>query len=466
MLNKHTITLFFASLFLNFMFLCVNYKNEYYLGLLAPHGEIAYNVYRFNSIKGNPERLSFVCKQQQELHRVFDYAEIDHDHYGPPTQYRSIQDTVGYGVLLGLLWKITGSLRYLDIQILQILIFSLLMFLFYSLAFMIFGNERTALLCSIAHLCFLPLFYLNVQACRDIWAYYGVLLMIWALVSYLFFNKSYGTLFMSAVAFALIQHIRPTILLPLCMAGVVIGGAGVFKKVSFLRVFKAFITFGMMNVLIFWLPFMAHNKMAYNRYFVMGSGQGLLEGLGEYPNKWGFQLNDGWVGEYIYAKYGITYGTQECDDVAKQEFLKAYYEDPGHFYRSIARRLPLVILPGLPWNNICNVPEDTMYDSLWAKVKVKIAICFSSARGLFDFLTRHIYIRLYLLLGYFGLALMLWSKKYIWVALIVVAVILPSWSCIQSHIEYRYLIPYYAFYSLFVGYGVVFFCHHIVSYKN
>jgi len=100
-INKRTVSLFLASLALNGIYLFFNYHNNYYPTLLSSHGEVGYNVYRYNSVKVNPERRSALCAQHKKLKRVVDYREIDPERFGPPTQYRSIQDTVGYGVLLG-----------------------------------------------------------------------------------------------------------------------------------------------------------------------------------------------------------------------------------------------------------------------------------------------------------------------------------------------------------------------------
>ena len=134
--KKQPLILVLLALVASTTFVFVNYKSDFYLGLLSPQGEIGYNFYRYNSIKLNPQRHAKISKEQQlRGHRV-DYADIDHERFGPPTKYYGIQDTVGYGVLLGLLWKVTGSLRYRDMLILQILMYSFIMFLFYHLALM------------------------------------------------------------------------------------------------------------------------------------------------------------------------------------------------------------------------------------------------------------------------------------------------------------------------------------------
>ena len=104
-INRQTLFLFFASLCVNFVFLYFYHHNDYYLGILGGQGEVAYSVYKHNSIK-ICSRLSTAKKtKHQEPGRMIDHAEIDHSSYGPPTHYHSVNDTIGYGVLLGLLWE-------------------------------------------------------------------------------------------------------------------------------------------------------------------------------------------------------------------------------------------------------------------------------------------------------------------------------------------------------------------------
>jgi preprotein translocase subunit SecG len=455
-INKHSIALFISSFLMGFVFLFFNYHNNYYLGLLNTHGEIGYNIYQYNSIKINPVRAKYIRSLQKERSRMVDYAEIDHQRFGPPTKYRSINDTIGYGVLLGLLWKLTGSLRYLDVQILQILMFAFLMFLLYSIAFMLFGSMRIALWCGIAQLCFLPIFYQNAQVMRDIWAYYAIAVLLWSVATMLYTRSNYWVLAVGAIVFSLMQHMRPTVstslgLISLCLVFSVLFDRTMLKKITAILAIL-----WVVNGLVFWLPFVSYNKVAYNHWIVMPSGQWLVEGLGEYPNRWDFKLSDCWLGEYIEKKYDVHYGTAEFDDKAKEEFWTAYHDNPWYFYKNVISRVPQMILPGLSWNNYTNLSKSHTYHSFWEKVKIKLAAPFSSWAAFIDFLTRQIYLCIFLLLGYAGMLLALLRRRYLALMLILAAGIIPAYACILSHIEYRYVTPFYGVFSLFVGYFFVY----------
>jgi len=191
-----------------------------------------------------------------------------------------------------------------------------------------------------------------------------------------------------------------------------------------------------------------HNKSNYNRFFVGPAGQDLLESLGEFENPWGFKLSDQWVDEHVSKKYNEVYGTQEFDDKAKEEFWLAFYEQPSFYFKSFFKRIPGIIVPSLPWTYYQQSPYQGL--NIFSQ-KLKHAL--SSPALFFDFLARHIYIRLFLLLGYLGMVLALFRRRYFAVALLS-AVIVAGLGKLPSHIEYRYLIPYYWAFVFFVGYLV------------
>ncbi len=202
------------------------------------------------------------------------------------------------------------------------------------------------------------------------------------------------------------------------------------------------------NFLFFWVPFWAHNKIFYDRYVVGPAGQDLLEGLGEFENKWGFKLDDVWFGAYIRSKYGLRDGTPAFDDAAKKEFWKAYWQDPFFYWTCIAKRSSMLILP--PLYAIYMKDSPFRGDGSYFE---KIKRAFSSRALLWDFFVRHVYVRLFLLLGYLGAILLLVRRKYFALA-IILSIIAGGFGKLPSHIEYRYLIPFYWIFALLVGFAI------------
>ena len=333
----HLIILIVLSLIINLFFLSFNlgYKN-FYSGLISAHGEIGCNFYKYNSIKLNPKQSGYVSSFSKEGELV-DYGVVKNKDFGKPTIFRDVNDTIGYGVLLGLIWKITGSLKYRDVQILQVIIFSFLMILFYFIVYMIFASYNFAFLCSCLLLCFYPLIYLNVQPLRDIWGYYGLIILLFALLRFFKFNMRMGWLIICGIFFALCQYIRPTIFFNLLL---ILPVFGYFFRNEKIKLLKAFSVFFVSNLLFFWVPFMTYNKIAYNHYFVSCSGHGLLAGLGQFKNKWEIKLDDGSVASVVHRQFGFKGGTVDYNKGAKKIFYEYVKDDPIYFCKTILYRFP------------------------------------------------------------------------------------------------------------------------------
>jgi hypothetical protein len=417
----------------------------------STHGEIAYNVYRYNSVKINDHRRGEVYWKQINLDRRVDYYEIDHEKFGPPTHYRDYFDTIGYGTLIGLLWKITGSLNFLDIQILQILLFALMIILFFYIGLMLFG-EKVATYSCIALLAFFPATYLNVQVFRSIWPFYSSVVLAYVSLAFLLKNKSWVLPIAGGTFVALCQFMRPAAFILLLTISTVLIATAFFTnkyKRTLLLIFILFFT----NILFFWIPFGFYNKKVFNRYIVNPSGINLFCSLGEFKNPWGYQLSDGWYANFMKKNHPkLNSGTPECDDKAKEYFYKAIKERPLFYPLNVLKRIPRLIFPGLPWFNYQDTHGlYTMYMH-GTTVKELLRIVLRKPIIFWDFVARHIYIGLFLLLAYLGIFLALIRKKYFAVVFLLLGIIAAGCSVVFLHTEHRYLIPYYTFFSFFVGY--------------
>lgn len=448
LLNKHSLILVFCSIIINGLFLFFTYKGgEFCFVTLASHGEVAYNVATYNSFKVNPERLAIIRNMQMASpNKRIDYYEIDHSLFGLPTGYRDIFDTVGYGLLLGFLWKFTGSLSYLDIQILQIIIFSLLMLLIYQIALILFFYRRTAFFCGISLLLFFPLIFQNVQAHRDIWGYYGIVVLLFSVLLYLFRKPRIWIILLGGILFSIFQFIRPSIVYVPIFLSFFLLGYGLIKR-SELK--KTLIVISLMiatNILFFWTPFFAYNSRAYGVCFVGPKGQNLLECLGEIPNKWGYQFDDGWYSRFITNNYPAICSDQERDDKAIELFVKSVKEEPLFFIKFLFIRLKHFILPNLPWSYY----PKKLYEQCFSFLD-KVELARNSFVVFIDLVPRLLYTRLFLLFGYIGMIVALFKKRYFTV-LLLSGVILLSYLVVPFH--YRYLILFYWPFAFFVGYLV------------
>lgn len=438
------------ALVLNILFFLLMTK-EYHAISMA-HGNVAYNFYQYTIPGINAQLTEYMYALQDGKNALIDFVAVRDIDFGLPNKPFPVNDTIGYGVLLGLLWKITNSLCFMDIIVVQIIMYLIMVYLIYRIGLWLFLNQKIAWYSAIAFLCYVPLIALNVHAVRDVWAAYGIIVLMYGALSYLGYEqgntklKSFFTVCIACIFFALCQWIRPTLFL----AAVVATGLlllTVFLKPNKRKRSVLIITIlWLTNSFIFWLPFVQYNKTHYDRYLVSPAGQDLLEGLGEFENPWGHKLSDEYVAHLVEYKYGSKYGTPEFDDDAKKEFWIAYQTYPSIFWINIIKRLPMIILPALPWLFYEHSPY-----AMCARTKEKLVHVIMHPSVWIDFIARHIYMRLYILIGYLGLFLLLWNRKYS-IALIICAVLLASVVKLPSHIEYRYLTPYYWVLCFGVGY--------------
>jgi len=435
-----------ALLLTLFFWFCT--EKEYHAISMA-HGNVALNMYRYNNPGINTRLAQHMHVVQHGVQELVDFNEVRDREFGQPDAPFPVNDTIGYGVLLGLLWKVTGSLLFTDVIVLQILMYLIMVFLIYQTGLLLFRCKHVALCSAIAFLCYLPLIALSVHAVRDVWAAYGGIVLLYAIFAYIRHKKSGWFFVWACVFFALCQWIRPSLFLGVITAAIVLLACALYEYRDWVQLKKrlyAVIVLLVTNALFFWIPFIQYNKQQYGRYIVSPAGQDLLEGLGEFENPWGYQLSDQYVAQLIENKSGYAYGTSEFDDAARQEFMRAYHEYPALFWMNIGKRLPMCILPPLPWLFYAQSPYapcNTMQE--------KVSALLASPKLWIDCIARHVYMRLYILLGWCGLLLLLWRKKYEAV-LSVIVVLLASSAKLPSHIEYRYLTPYYWVLCFCVGY--------------
>lgn len=455
LINKQSIIFFCCAFILNIIFFKKN-NPHYFYAITQDHGQIAYNFLLHNNIGLNQHLCNDIAAIQKKTNTLIDFAQLE-TKYEAPTRPFPINDTIGYGFILALLWKITESFRFIDVQFLQMLLYALSIIFFYQIALLLFENKSIAFFATIAQLSFIPLLAQNVQAVRDVWAYYGLIVLLYVLLMFLKQKKSVWFLAMGCSIFAFCQFVRPAVFMAVLTFSF-------FLMVCFLitkqkKYITSVLVLLLTNFIFFWVPFFAHNYYFYNRLIVGPAGQDLMEGLGEYENPWGFQISDEFVSKHVEKKYGFKYGTQEFDDAAYKEFLIVYHQKPLLFYKNIIRRIPRLIAPSL----YAIFMKESPFKSMAIKEKLKKA--FSSWSYFFDFLLRHVYVWLFLLISYAGLVFLFFKKNYFALG-IILCVLCAGWGKLPSHIDYRYLIPFYWILSLAAGYLVSVIWIHVLRLRH
>lgn len=452
-MQKELVIVFWA-LFLNICFLIrfhghINDHGSYYPE--TPR-DLAYSVYKDNSFLHYMAKTFY--KDGIQISSVIEPIKIP------------IFEGPAYGWLMGLLWKLTGSLRYYDMQVLQMFLFAFsCLLLYWSMLFVV--EKRAAFFSALAVPLFFPLMFLNINPVRDVFCFYGATVLVY-LVMQAFYGKSRLLVNVGGGFFiAVCQWMRQTVFSAL-------GAVSVFlflyvflferKKIS--ATCTLLIILWGTNIAGFWIPWMAFNKQVFGRYLVGQSGQLLLDSMGYTgPNKINPKCPDtnnglycdACVTQYTIKRFDldtsqVRVGTLEMDDKMKEAFWEWFWQDPAFWFKGLFWRIKKVLFLDLTWSTTHGLSWQHYNSFSNYTDRLKAAYVSYGFYGLLEFLFRRWYVRCLMILGYAGAALLVKQKKFLFLGVLLSICIGGIIPAIISHPEHRYLTPFYFVYPLLGGY--------------
>ena len=315
-------------------------------GITTSLGLVARNLLRGRGLveTTGPQEILGLYDVQLGEQKLRDIAEFP----DPPdaTTAPLIQRMPGYPALLACVWKLTGSYRYLPIQLLQVALSCLLPLLLYGAGRRFFGEYpgRVAGVLGCLHLAEARLAILPLY---DWWSVFTVGVVLWLLA--LGMKRAYplhyfallGTVLAVGVYFkstlAAIPFFLALSLLPL------LG----LRRTALRAVFL--IGIPMLGL----VPWALRNERIFHRPILTNTffWPSIWEGFGEVPNPFGAVLDDRTT--YLMAlneHHDLKYGTPEYDDFFREQVLKVYEDHPEFVAALWVRRAWLGLLnPGNPW---------------------------------------------------------------------------------------------------------------------
>lgn len=450
-----------VSLLLNICYVYEWHQSCHGALLFPEHAsQLGYNFYRYGTVT----RLYEVAKYQ-EYKVVGTGTFLD--------SAPSMKDSVGYGVLLGLLWKITGSSSFYSVIFLQVLLFTLSLCFIFQALFWWYQDQQQAIFATLGVLLFLPGIFLNVQPVKDIWSFFGTVAILWASIGLMKKKIPTSLLIISAIFFVVCQWMRPTVfgvLLALSFVGLPL--FYFFFKTHCDALKKLLLYFWVANIFFFWVPWMSYNKITYNRFFVGPTGLALLVSFADSTNKWGVQASESWVENHVKERYpNLPYqdGMQEYDDVIKSIFLEYVQEEPLLYFKNLAYRIVRLFFVEMP----CNTQPPYFLGYKVYDTKIKIAFEQGLKKGAFGIFTwiiffmykvfTYLYIRFFLFLAYCGIVLSIYRKEF-FLPLLITILVVGNLGEVVSHIEIKYLMQCYGFFGIFVGISLVSFQQKAITW--
>jgi hypothetical protein len=359
----------------------------------------------------------------------------------------SIYDPIVFSALCAWLWKLTGKPSLLPLKILNIIIFSLLMIWLFRMLQLLFEDKSKAFAGALGVVAFLPLVFNNIENIRDIYYFYGFIILLYFFFTFVFTKKKITFLIPGALLFVICFWARPCILSSfVALSGLAIIWA-YFNPFYRQKAFQVLTIFWFMNGMLFWVPFGIFNKITYDMFYIFPQGEASLSSL------YGVPFPDGDVMEHTGAKFilrktgkPMQNGTMEGDAVCLKLYQQLTKKFPLHRFKCMFARFKIMLWYDLPWKK-SDPHSITTETSRWFKLKLAL----TSPALFFEFLSR-LYMRILLFLGYLGIVYALIRKEYTLLILMGLGIVFSSgysWLC---HIEERVLAVHSWPFGLFAAY--------------
>jgi 4-amino-4-deoxy-L-arabinose transferase-like glycosyltransferase len=252
----------------------------------------------------------------------------------PPTK-PLVQRMPGYPLLLAAFWRVTGSLRYLPVQILQVLVSAMLPLLLYGAGRRLLG-EPAGLTAGVLAALHVPEARLAVVPLYDAWIVFFAGLLIWIVVRSSV--RGYPLLDFVGIGFgtAVAVWFKPTVLpIPALLAAALL--PRVPPRQALLR---GVVALGI--PLLALVPWAVRNEHLFGRPILTTTflWPSVWEGFGEVPNPFGAILDDrNTYRQAVAENPRLVYGTPEYDDHFRPKVLEIFGSRPGFVAGLWARRL-------------------------------------------------------------------------------------------------------------------------------
>ena len=286
-------------------------------------------------------RLYDIQLSEQRLRDIQEFPD-------PPDQATAplIQRMPGYPMLLALCWKLTGSYRYLPIQILQILLSSLLPLLLYGAARRFFGEIPGRVAGTLACLNFAEV-RLAVVPLYDWWILFTVGVVLWLLALSRERDYPLRSFALLGAILAVGVYFKSTLIaLPFFLTLFLVPALGPGRSVT-----RGILLAGL--PLLALTPWAFRNDRVFHRPILTNTffWPSIWEGFGEVANPFGAILDDHRTYLMVLTeRHDLRYGSPEYDDVFRDKVLITYESHPGFVAALWLRRLWRGLLfPGNPW---------------------------------------------------------------------------------------------------------------------
>ena len=323
-------------------------------GLAAEQGEIARNIVDHGDwFVVNSKAFELLKEQQAHQHRLVDPGSVDFAGVDRKSTAEPVVDQMpGVGLILAGLWWTTGKETYAQIQWLQILLDTVMVLLVYWIALRLARSTRVALLAAVLYALWPGAVIVAKRPVLDTWAGFFTIGCVGAFVWARDHPTSRWRLILLGLVTGAGIYFRPFVLfIPIALALVATPGGGWRRRLLWMSA-------PTLVALLVLAPWTIRNYYTFDRFIPTrtGLGQAVFEGAGQ-------AQTDTHAKAYVQRhRKNAKYGSPAYDDFLLGGAAHAIADDPGGYFRLVARRarllLPclLVLLAWRRWRRAALIP--------------------------------------------------------------------------------------------------------------
>ncbi len=308
---------------------------------LVWHGEIGQFDPRLS------EKYHGMAKQEN---RLIDPEELDAIDSQPRKLVHNYEDEIGLALIMGLVWKFVGQMRFIYVQILQVCLDLVCCALFYFSGKKLFRNPSLGLACAASYALNPLQIYLVSFPTPYPWMVFLSVVLIFILVQYfadrmMSFGRQMLAAIMLGLAIGLTTWIRSgaaLVIIPVAIAIVMLArGRNAWALVLAMCVIEVAVV----------SPLLVRNYMLFGEPRVTRGvfWHTMWGGLGAHENPFGVVMEDNRVAEMVLSEHpGITKYGPEYEAVLRGWYVRALQSHPGWFVRAMGERLWWLVWPIMP----------------------------------------------------------------------------------------------------------------------
>ncbi len=322
-----------------FGFLYKNWNNLDFAPVSLMHAEVARNILNGNWFQIDQEHLQKYLQECHSRATLIDPLEFPAPENAQLTPL--FEEEPGYGLLLAGIWKLTGSHRWWQIRVLQILIDLVMCWLVYQIGRKMF-SERSGMLASLIYACFIPGIELAVRPHRDIWVTFLFVFTVYQLIALRESRQPWLQIFFIGIATGIIAWMRSTVLLYVIF---------MVPLLFVVRPGREALRFSAILIAVFALtfsPLIIRNYVVFDRFMATRGvfWHSFWAGVGQMPNPYNLQDDDETIVRFAQSLDSTAQRqTIAYEHVLKSEAYKFVREHPVWYATSIVRRAVVFVTP-------------------------------------------------------------------------------------------------------------------------